>query len=146
LPFCYFELRVGSERLAELALVKKGRVCSPQTLGEHLRNRRLQLGLRQQDVAENLGTLREVYDRWERGDRDQVISEWPAILAFLGYYPFPVNGPADLILRARRVQGADQKRLAGVLGVIHQRLRRWEHGTEPVPVETEHQLKQLAAL
>jgi hypothetical protein len=29
---------------------------------------------------------------------------------------------------------------------IHQRLRRWEHGTGPVPVETERQLQQLAAL
>jgi transcriptional regulator with XRE-family HTH domain len=121
-------------------------VGSPQTLGEHLRNRRLQLGLRQQDVAENLGTLREVYDRWERDIRNPVISEWPAILAFMGYYPFPENRPADLVLRARRVQGTDQKRLARMLGVIHQRLRRWEHGRGPVPPEAERQLKELAAL
>jgi DNA-binding XRE family transcriptional regulator len=96
LPFCYFSLRVGSERLAELTLLTKGRVPLPKTLGEHLRNRRLELGLRQQDVAENLGTLREVYDRWERGDRNPVISEWRAILGFLGYYPFPKNGRQTL--------------------------------------------------
>ena len=67
-------------------LRKKGVILAPLTLGEHLRNRRLRLDLRQEDVARQLGTLREVYERWERDERQPVVSEWPGILSFLGYY------------------------------------------------------------
>jgi transcriptional regulator with XRE-family HTH domain len=108
----------------------------PASLGEHLRNRRLALGLRQEDVAGQLGTVREVYDRWERNEREPVVSVWPLILEFLGYYPCPQTSPADLTLMVRRTLGLEQKKLAQRMGVIHQRLRRWEHGSEvPSPSE-----------
>lgn len=60
----------------------------PSSLGQHLRNRRLALGRRQGDVAMRLGTMREAYDRWERDEREPMVSEWPALLSFLGCYPF----------------------------------------------------------
>jgi transcriptional regulator with XRE-family HTH domain len=125
-------------------LRKKGLIDQPRSLGQHLRNRRLILGLHQEDVARQLGCLREVYDRWERDERHPVVSEWPRILTFLGYYPFRNGTSADLVLRARRSHGADQKRLAEMVGVIHQRLRRWEHGKETVPVKAERLLRKLA--
>ncbi len=108
----------------------------PAALGEHLRNRCLNLGLRQEDVAKRLGTVREVYERWERDEREPVVSVWPLILKFLGYYPGPQKSTADLTLMARRRLGLEQKKLAERVGVIHQRLRRWEHGIEtPLPAE-----------
>jgi len=143
LPFCHFTLRVGSERITEFSLTGLGLVRSPKTLGEHLRNRRLRLGLRQKDAAARLGTMREVYERWERDVREPVISEWPSVLSFLGRYPFSIHASDDLVLGARRCLGADQKRLAKMLGVIHQRLRRWEHGTERIPANVERRLRAL---
>jgi len=91
------------------------------------------MGMRQEDVARQLGTLREVYERWERDERQPVISEWPGILSFLGYYPFGQETTADLVMKARRCQGMDQKELAQVVGVTHQQLRRWEHG-DGIPI------------
>ncbi|MFZ4766278.1 MAG: helix-turn-helix transcriptional regulator [Roseimicrobium sp.] len=123
---------------------KKGMVCQPKTLGEHMRNRRLELGLRQEYVAAQLGTVREVYERWERDVREPVVSEWPGILAFLGYYPFSQHEVADLVLKARRCQGVGQKRLAAAIGVIHQRLRRWEHGAEMPDADSMRRLADLA--
>ena len=108
-------------------------IYQPKTLGEHLRNRRLAMGMRQEDVARQLGTLREVYERWERDERQPVISEWPGILSFLSYYPFGQESTADLVMKARRCQGMDQKELAQVVGVTHQQLRRWEHG-DGIPI------------
>lgn len=127
-------------------LRKKGLIDQPRSLGQHLRNRRLILGLNQEDVAQQLDTLREVYDRWERDERQPVVSEWPGILSFLGYYPFSLDTAADLVLKARRCQGADQKNLANSVGVIHQRLRRWEHGSEIPDEGTMRHLAQLAHL
>lgn len=116
----------------------------PGTLGEHLLNRRLALGLRQKDVAEQLGTIREVYERWERDEREPVVSEWPGILDFLATYPFPAKTSAGLVLKARRYQGADQKRLAKVVGVIHQKLRRWERGCGAIDPKSHARLEALA--
>ncbi|MBK8092245.1 MAG: helix-turn-helix domain-containing protein [Verrucomicrobiaceae bacterium] len=136
LPFCYFDIRVSAEALKAFILRKKGVIERPKTLGEHLRNRRLALALRQEDVAERFGTMREVYERWERDEREPVVSVWPLIVTFLGYYPGSQASPADLTLMARRTLGLEQKMLAQKVGVIHQRLRRWEHGSEvPSPSE-----------
>ena len=127
-------------------LSKKGLIDQPRSLGQHLRNRRLILGLHQEDVARQLGSLREVYDRWERDERQPVVSQWPGILSFLGYYPYNQETAADLVLKARRCQGADQKRLANSVGVIHQRLRRWEHGAETPDQDAMRCLTRLARI
>lgn len=124
-------------------LRKKGMISQPRSLGQHLRNRRLMLGLSQEDVALQLGTLREVYDRWERDERQPVVSTWPGILKFLGYYPVAQQTPADLVLKVRRYRGLDQKGLAQVVGVIHQRQRRWELGQETVPSSFAIKLQSL---
>lgn len=104
------------------------------------------MGLRQEDVAVRLGAIREVYDRWERDEREPAVSAWPRILSFLGGYPFPERTAADLVLKARRCKGTDQKRLAAHLGVIHQRLRKWENGLETPDIEMTVRLKELAAM
>lgn len=144
MPFCFFTIRVSPESFKSFILRKKGLIPQPKTLGQHLRNRRLVLGLRQEDVARQFGTLREVYERWERDERQPVVSEWPAIIAFLGYYPAREETAADVVLKVRRCLGIDQKGLAQVVGVIHQRLRHWEHGLElPKPYHLKH-LQSLA--
>jgi ribosome-binding protein aMBF1 (putative translation factor) len=51
-------------------------------------------------------------------------------LYFLGYYPFGQETTADLVMKARRCQGMDQKELDQFVGVIHKQLRRWEHEDE----------------
>jgi transcriptional regulator with XRE-family HTH domain len=146
LPFCFFVIRVSQEAFKSFILRKKGVVPLPRTLGEHLRNRRLAMGLRQDDVASQLGTLREVYERWERDERQPVVSEWPGIISFLGYYPAREENAADLVLKARRCRGMDQKALARKVGVIHQRLRRWEHGQEIPMFDDLKLLQSLACL
>ena len=68
---------MSPEAFKAFILRKKGVIPLPQTLGEHLRNRRSVLDFRQEDVARQLGTLREVYERWERDERQPVVSKWP---------------------------------------------------------------------
>ena len=70
------------------------------------------LDLRQEDVARQIGNLREVHERLERDERQPVASKWPGILSFLGYYRFGQETTADLVMKARRCQVIDQKELA----------------------------------
>ena len=107
-------------------------IYQPKTLGEHLRNRRLAMGMRQEDVARQLGTLREVYERWERDERQPVISEWPGILSFLGYYPFGQETTADLVMKARRCQVDRGLSLVNWLSLL---------GGVVTPVKVKHSLR-----
>jgi transcriptional regulator with XRE-family HTH domain len=124
-------------------LHKNGLVENPAKLGEDLRNRRLILGLTQERAAFRLGTIREVYERWERDERKPVVSVWPSIIAFLGYYPHGATS-ANLALTIRRSAGLDQKKLAKKAGVMHQRLRDWEREREQPSAEQLRRLKEIA--
>ena len=87
---------------------RNGLVENAAKLGQHLKNRRLILKLTQEQAARRIGVLREVYDRWERSEREPVVSVWPSIIAFLGSYPgHPGTSAAGLILMIRRVTGLD---------------------------------------
>lgn len=145
MPFCDFTLFVAQDVLKTSLLRRKCLCENPLNLGEHLKNRRLRLGLSQEQVAAQLGTLREVYERWERNERQPVVSVWPSILAFLGYYPGQVDARiSDLVLKIRRITGLDQKELAKRVGTSHQRLRDWEHERQQPSVAQIRRLKEIA--
>jgi len=61
----------------------------PQTLGEHLIKRRLEMKLTQKEVAEQFGVVPWTILNWEKGHTEPPIVSIPAILRFLGYDPFP---------------------------------------------------------
>ena len=143
MPFCDYVIFVPANKVRFRDLHKKGLVENPAKLDGNLKNRRLILGLTQEQVAVRLGVLREVYDRWERNERVPVVSVWPSIIAFLGHYPCqPVSSAADLVLMARRITGLDQKAFARRVGVIHQKLRRWERGFELPDAVSMHRLRE----
>lgn len=66
---------------------------------------------------------------WEVGRAAPALRQWPALIRFLGYRPFSVNGVLPEQLKAhRRIHGLSQKRLAVMLGVDPSTLARWERG------------------
>jgi transcriptional regulator with XRE-family HTH domain len=70
-----------------------------RTLGEHIRTRRLDLGLRQSDVAKLLGAYTSTVNTWENGHFTPDVRFVPGIVEFLGYDPFdapPTRFPARL--------------------------------------------------
>jgi transcriptional regulator with XRE-family HTH domain len=60
---------------------------TPSGLGEHLRKRRLDLGLPQADVAELLGANENTVWNWENGRSTPALRFMPSIVAFLGHLP-----------------------------------------------------------
>jgi len=59
-------------------------VKEPKTLGEKLRNRRLELGLFQKDVAEILGVCTDTVTNWENNKTEPQIELYPEIIKLLG--------------------------------------------------------------
>jgi DNA-binding XRE family transcriptional regulator len=65
---------------------------NPQSLGEHLKKRRRQLGLLQREAAERMGIQRDTYVNWEKDKTGPVASQFRPVVAFLGYDPH-TRGP-----------------------------------------------------
>ena len=59
----------------------------PETLGEHLKKRRLELGLRQKDVAQRLDVSPWTVLNWEANKRTPSRRLQRLIMRFLGYEP-----------------------------------------------------------
>lgn len=101
----------------------------PGTLGECLRKRRHELGLRQKDVARALGVSNSTVLHWEIDRTTPPVRYVPSIIEFLGYDPCPPPKNLGERLQAkRRFLGLSRKRAARLLGVDEGTLARWEAG------------------
>jgi DNA-binding transcriptional regulator YiaG len=103
-----------------------------KTVGDHIRARRLDLGLTQAEAASYIGVSEAAVYEWEKYDRSPSIRHWPGILSFLGYDPHPEpKTTADKLRALRRREGWSQQKLALHLGVDEGTVRKWEQGQEP---------------
>lgn len=112
-----------------------GYPLQPQTLGEHLKKRRLDVGLRQKDLARRLETSLFNIWNWQRNVTGPSLRFLPRITSFLGYAPLDTSDLTlgQQILTYRRVRGLRQEDLARQLGVDPSTLASWERGS-PEPM------------
>ncbi|HZL00859.1 MAG TPA: helix-turn-helix domain-containing protein [Caulobacteraceae bacterium] len=91
---------------------------SGDSLGAQLRRRRRELGIRQCDAARTMGADPKSVWWWERDGRPPLVHMYPAIIAFLGYEPWPEPETLGEALRAeRRRRGLAVKQAAPLVGV-----------------------------
>ena len=101
----------------------------PVTLGDHLRNRRLDLGLLQEEAATKLGVSSDTVRGWENNRHEPAIRHVPRILEFLGYVPFePGPSLTERFRFARWTRGLSKRAMAARLGVDETTVRDWERG------------------
>ena len=113
-------------------------VEEPQTIGEHIRKRRLELKLLQKDVATILNVSEFTISIWETGRGKPYIRQFPKITEFLGYDPYSYN---TLTLSGRmkiyrHKNGLSQYELAKMLGVDESTVFNWEkENHSPLPTQ-----------
>jgi transcriptional regulator with XRE-family HTH domain len=81
LPFYYLTLRAK----------KPGNPAYPEhliTLGDHVRQRRLDLGMHQKNVAALVNATTSTVTNWEKGRTYPNLKFIPRVHEFLGYIPF----------------------------------------------------------
>lgn len=100
-------------------------VKEPVTLGDHLRRRRLELGLYQKDVAIQIGVTASTIWNWEHGWTVE-LRFIPRVIEFLGYNPIPC--PSDLLPRLawyKQVNGLTLEKLGEEMGRDPEQLADW---------------------
>jgi transcriptional regulator with XRE-family HTH domain len=102
---------------------------APKTIGEEIRKRRLDLGIRQIDAAKIIGCDKMSIVNWERGHTVPRINHMAGVTRFLGCNPFPNGGTlAQQLVNHRKALGRTQKEFARQIGVDPSTLSRWERG------------------
>ena len=125
MPFCHLCLR--AQRPKSSAYPKEIR-----TLGDHIRKKRLHLGLLQRQVAEQIGVDEATIWNWESNATAPAIRLIPRIIRFLDYDPLPTAEDFGERLKAiRRRLGMSQKELAKRLGADPSTIGDWEEGKHP---------------
>lgn len=117
-------------RITFKALKRKETNFEPQTVGDHIRKRRLLLKLTKKAVAGILKVSQFSIINWERGDfQPSKVTTLRRIIEFLGYDPLPVGCTISERLRQRRrLMGWGQRELADHLGVDRCTVTGWELG------------------
>jgi transcriptional regulator with XRE-family HTH domain len=96
-------------------------------LGDHLRTQRLELGLRQRELAERLGVAEATVTNWELNRTKPVLRFLPGIINLLGFDPSAPDASLGERLKAwRHRAGVPQDRFARLIGIDPATLSRWE--------------------
>lgn len=129
------------------SLRKKDYSDEPQTLGEHLKKRRKELGLVQREAGERLGVSAETVASWEKDKTKPVLSQFKPVVAFLGYDPTPAPASiAEHVEAKRRSLGATRDQVAQYLGWDEGSLRRYLRGDWRLSPRRAEALEQFLAL
>ncbi len=137
MPSCHVTLR-GQKPASQ------GYPSEPQTVGDHIRKRRMDLELLQREAAAEIGVHIQTLARWERRRSRPTIGQWPGIIRFLGYDP--VEEPetfAELLQAARRRLGYSHRRLGQALGLDPSTIYKWERGKVPRNVRSWQRLEPM---
>lgn len=98
-------------------------------IGDHIRKRRLELGMMQKATATLLGVTDDTLRDWELHGRLPRARHIPEIIGFLGYDPaLPHQNVAGLIAHERKRRGLKIVEMAAQVGVSDDTLRNWEAG------------------
>jgi transcriptional regulator with XRE-family HTH domain len=120
-----------------------------ETVGDHIRRRRILLKLFQKQVGKQFGVDASTIHNWETNLATPGIKYMPKIILFLGYNPLPPAPPdswSNRLVSFRTALGITQKESATRIGVDPGTLARWERGERvPTGLFAERALRFLTA-
>ena len=113
-------------------------------MGDHIRRKRLDLGLRQRTLAKQLGVRMETVANWELGKAKPLVRHMAGLIQFLGYDPVRVKDSLPGRLQAaRRRLGLTQAEVAARLGLDEGTVLDLERGRRKVSWRTRRAAARL---
>jgi DNA-binding transcriptional regulator YiaG len=128
LPFCQIEL-IG--RKPKPAAYPK----QLNTLGDHIRAKRLDLKMLQSEIARVIGVSELMICHWETQRYQPGTRFLPKIINFLGYAPYQTpRSIGDWLRQVRSCLGMSQQLFAFTVGLDESTIADWERGDRlPMP-------------
>ncbi|MEW6409673.1 MAG: helix-turn-helix transcriptional regulator [Nitrospirota bacterium] len=106
----------------------KGYPSIPISIGEHIRKRRIDLGLLQIEVARVIGVTESTVWNWEHGTEPE-LRYMPKVIEFLGYVPFECSeDPVGQLRYFKLVNGLSYERLGDLMSRDPEQLTDWLSG------------------
>ncbi|MBX9839672.1 MAG: hypothetical protein K2X69_15310, partial [Silvanigrellaceae bacterium] len=114
---------------------KKGYPHKPTTIGEHIRKKRMDIGMYQWEVAKQLHVSEETITNWEINRTIPQIKYYPRITSFLGYefWKLDRNTISGKLKAYRYTNGLSVKRCAKLIQVDPSTIDAWESGKNASP-------------
>lgn len=105
-------------------------IFGPSTLGAKLRNRRLEKGWLQKDVAEFMGVDECTIYLWENTLSEPRVIFYPKIIEFLQNFPFEIDRSTfgGMITFYRYSNGITPKEFGQIISADPSTVRDWENG------------------
>ena len=118
-----------------LRIPVKGFIEAPKTLGDKIRNRRIELQLTIQQLARLLKVTEEAVVYWEYNRGQPKVYNYPKLIEVLGFLPFDIDTSTlgGKIIAYRYTKGLSRKKFSQLLGVDESTLRNWE-GNKHIPL------------
>lgn len=129
--------------LLELKTPKpKGLLFPQKTIGDHIRAKRLELALEQNDVAKQIGVSANTILNWELGHTSPPTHKGKRIIEFLGYNPKTVPKTLrERMLAFRWEKGLRTSDAARLIGVDPASWSSWERAKHSPSNQTLQKLK-----
>src|SRR2546426_2871618 len=109
---------------------RRGYRLAAKTVGDHIANRRIDLGISQQEAARRMDLAIGSLVNWENDHTGMDPSACPKIIDFLGYNPLTEpKSRGEAVKRERLSRGLSVRRLAVMTGVAADTIRRLEADT-----------------
>ncbi|WP_158561302.1 helix-turn-helix transcriptional regulator [Emticicia sp. C21] len=109
---------------------------APETLGDKIRNRRIELQLTLDQLATLLNVTKEAVVYWEYNRGKPKVHNYPKIIEVLGIFAFDVDTSTlgGKIIAYRYTKGLSRKKFSNLLGVDESTLKNWEDN-KYIPLE-----------
>ena len=115
-----------------------------QSLGDHVRARRQDLGLTQRQAGKILGVSPLTVWYWENHRTEPEIGMYPRIVTFLGYCPYrSARSFGEPLFLHRAYRGLSKEKMARRLWVRPDTLSQWEEGTRCPTVGSMEQVARI---
>lgn len=103
---------------------------APQTIGEHIRKKRIDCGLTQAELGKILKVSSDCITFWENNRSEPQIKYYPRINKFLSYHPiiFDETNFRERLRKYRHYNGASFRQMGLLLKVDASTVRAWELG------------------
>ena len=118
---------------------------NPVTIGDKIRNRRLEKELLQKEVAEQIGVTEDCMTNWENNLSMPETRYLPAIIKFLGYIPFSANLKVfgEQLKFYRLVHGLTHRQMGKQFNVDGSTVGSWENGEHIPKPAKQRQVEQV---